>query len=114
MKNLIDVIDVEILYNYLPDGDYFVQVNDDSFDEDLFDYFNLENKEDFIEILATYNNPKEPYCIQGTVLFINKNTIDIIDTNNTVVKLCQDVTLLTKGNSIENIYSPKIKYIENF
>ena len=111
MKNLIDA---EILYNYLPDGDYFVQINDDSFDEDIFDYLKLQNKENFIEILATSNNPKEPYCIQGTVLFINKNTLDIIDTNNTVVKLCKDVTLLTKGNSIENIYSSKIKYITNF
>ena len=37
MNNLIDA---EILYNYLPDRDYFVQVNDDTFDEDLFDYFN--------------------------------------------------------------------------
>ena len=111
MKNLIDA---EILYNYLPDGDYFVQVNEDSFDEDIFDHLKLQNKENFIEILATSNNPKEPYCIQGIVLFINKNTLDIIDTNNTVVKLCQDVTLLAKGNSIENIYSPKIKYITNF
>ena len=113
MKNDNNIIDIEILYNYLPEGDYIVQVDENSFDENIFEHLKLKNKCNFIEILITSNNPKEPYAIQGDVIFINKKTLEIIYTNNSVVKLCKDVTLLKTniGDLFEN-FNSSIKYIE--
>jgi hypothetical protein len=92
-----NIIDVEVLRNHLPEGEYFVQVNQDSFDEDIFEcYLEEEDKEGWTEILLAGNNPPDPYCVQGQVIFVKQGElgVDIRYTSDTAVKLSEDVSLL--------------------
>lgn len=97
------VIDVEIIKNHLPEGDYFVLVNKDSFDDNVFDYAmrvyeaqceNSQAQDDFVEIMAVRNHPKDAYCVQGEVGFYNTKTEQIFWTKEFHVKAAEDISLI--------------------
>lgn len=109
------VIDVEVIKNHLPEGNYFVIVNKDSFDEDMFEYLTrtslaqesyiqdflpsdtwnaLTTVNNWVQILAVQNHPKDAYCVQGQVAFYNTATEDLQWTNELIVKSAEDVTLI--------------------
>jgi len=102
-----EIIDAEVVENLLPSGDFIVKVNDDSFDIDVLEHF-LGIDEDEIdqtkwnEFIISENNPENAYVIQGTMHFMNIQTNEIVNTNDTIVKVPEDVTLLTRLNISSN------------
>lgn len=66
------IIDTEILKNYLPAGEFLAVVNQDSFDDNVFEYYFGEEKDktNFLEIMFVKNNPENAYVIQGEVVFV--------------------------------------------
>lgn len=97
----------------MPKGNYIVQVNSDSFDDDILLYFAPDaNPSEYTEILLTINNPESPYIIQGQILFIHASG-EILFTNDTAVKQSIDVSFISYlgNNNAVKFHNPTIKYI---
>lgn len=115
MNNIIPVqeavIDVEVLRNHLPDGAYVVSVNADSFDEDVFEYvFGDEAEKDgWVEVLTTANNPMDPYVVQGEIHFYNPayRQGQVFSTRESVCKMAEDVSFVCRIGDQDAIQSKK-------
>ena len=78
--------DCDITWHYLPAGDIYALVE---LDEDLLEFFDLTG--DYSQLVLSSGNPANAYVIQGDVVFINNDTLEIHHTNNSICVLNQDI-----------------------
>lgn len=88
-----DYIDVEAITSSFPEGLFIAKVNDDSFDEDMFEHlYGTEDHDNWKQLLVG-NSCAGSYVSDGQVVFVTPNG-DIEWTQETAVKLAEDVSII--------------------
>jgi len=81
-----DIEYCDVTWNYLPAGDIYALVE---LDEDLLEFFELTGN--YSQLVMSSDNPTNVYVIQGEVVFINNDNLELHYTNNSVCVLNQDI-----------------------
>lgn len=89
----MEIIEAEVLWNYLPQGNLYALIETD---KDLAEFFNLIPEENH-QLVISKDNPKNAYVIQGQVVFVNKRTQNIFYTNESVCIANQDILHYSTG-----------------
>ena len=91
-----ETIDVEAITSEYPEGCFIARVNEDSFDEDVFELFHPEkDKEGWIEVIVG-KSTKGSYVSDGQIAFISPDG-EVHWTQDTAVKQAEDIVIVYNG-----------------